>query len=119
MKPRSLRHDPTAASTLASIEPDDDASNSGIRPRISLGDLQRSTGERVTVVFHGTFPIEGLVHFIRRHAQARIGARPMNARIERRDDDDWQVVLRFEGMQVIGNASDAFVAAARAFEQLQ
>ena len=119
MKQRSLRHDPTAAtSTPASIEPNDDASQSGIRPRISLGDIQRSTGERVTVVFHGAFPIEGLVHFIRRHAQARIGARPMNARIERREGD-WQVALRFEGVQVTGNASDAFVAAARAFEQLQ
>jgi hypothetical protein len=119
MKPSRLRHDPTAAtSTLTSIEPDDDPSHSGMRPRISLGDIQRSTGERVTVVFHGTFPIEGLVHFIRRHAQDRIGARPISARIEHREGD-WEVALRFEGVQVVGCASDAFVAAMRAFSLLQ
>jgi hypothetical protein len=98
-------------------QPDDSSSKSGIRPRISLRDLQRASGERVTVVFHGALPTEGLVQFIRRHANSRLGTQPVTANVASRDGK-WIVTLRLSGVAVTGTDDDAFVAAVRAFDLL-
>jgi hypothetical protein len=103
---------------LAYEETTDSSSSSGIRPRVSLGDVQRDGRERATVVFRGTFPIEGVVHFIRRHAQARLGSQPLSARVEAHEGRDWVVSLSVEGIEVVGRANNPFVAALRAFALL-
>jgi hypothetical protein len=126
-QPRSLRHDPTTdASKLDASEPDiPSSSDSGIRPRVSLDalqprpeSLQPKPSEQVTVVFRGTLPIEGLLHLIRRRAQARHGTQAVHARVEAREGA-WEVALRVAGVAVVATAENPFLAALRAFDLLR
>jgi hypothetical protein len=119
-QPSSLRHESTTdTSVLETIEPDDESpSASGIRPRVSLDSVEPERSDRVTVVFRGTLPIEGLLHFIRRRAHARVGAQPVHARVEVREGA-WAVALRVAGVAVVGTAENPFLAALRAFDLLR
>ena len=118
MKPRSLRND--AEQAVQSDEWSPSSSDSGIRPRVAWDELDREPepAERATVVFRGMFPIEGLVHFIRRHAQARFGRQALSAKVEAPDPSSWQVSLQLAEVVVIGRATDPFVATLRAFDLL-
>lgn len=118
-QPSSLLHEPTDTSALHAIEPDSEScSDSGIRPRVSLDSLQPGPSNRVTVVFRGTLPIEGLLHFIRRRAHALVGTQPLHARVEAREGA-WNVALRVAGVAVVGTAENPFLAALRAFDLLR
>lgn len=122
MKPSSIRDD--AEQAVQTDEWSPSSSDSGIRSRVAWDELDRERecepepAERATVVFRGMFPIEGLVHFIRRHAQERFGRQALSAKIEAPDPSSWQVSLQLAEVVVIGRATDPFVATLRAFDLL-
>ena len=96
----------------------DDASQSGIRPRL-VPDALDEFSDQVTVVFRATLPIEGLVHVIRRHAQRRIGGKPLSVFVEAEGQHRWHVTLCVDGVEVEGRAADPFLATIHAFAALR
>ena len=123
-QPNPAVNDAVARAGVSDALPDDDGSQSGVRPAIRTEQSEepppssRGTSSDVTVVFRGVLPMERLVQLIRRRADEAAPTSPLRVEVEQLPGAHWRVRLQTATGEFAASEPGPFLAVTRAFALL-